>query len=122
MGDADDIKKMMTSATKKWTKQRKAEERNSRAVGMRRFRMTSAQEASLKEAAAEIMEKAYMKASGNGRLPANARQIMYAARGYIQNKTKKPLQGATISPKHCYQATSLNIDRDGTSPMTIAAI
>ena len=26
------------------------------------------------------MEQAYMKVSGNGSLPANARQIMYAAR------------------------------------------
>jgi hypothetical protein len=92
MGDADDIKKMIASATKKWTKQQKAEERNSRAVGMRRYRMTSQQEASLKQAADEIMQEAYMKASGGGKLPANARQIMYAARGYIQNKTQKPLK------------------------------
>jgi hypothetical protein len=38
------------------------------------------------------MEEAYNKVSDNGRLPANARQIMYAARPYIQEKTGKPLK------------------------------
>ena len=38
---------------------------------------------SFKRAAYEFMEQAYMKASGNGRYPANARQIMYAARPFI---------------------------------------
>jgi hypothetical protein len=37
------------------------------------------------------MEKAYIKASGNGGLPANARQIMYAARPHIQETTGKQL-------------------------------
>jgi hypothetical protein len=35
---------------------------------------------SQKEAAAQVLEAAYMKASNNGELPANARQIYYAAR------------------------------------------
>jgi hypothetical protein len=38
------------------------------------------------------MEEAYNKASGNGQYTAKARQIMYAARKYIQEKTGKPLQ------------------------------
>src|SRR5262249_69282 len=38
---------------------------------------------SIKEAAWEVMEEAYMAASGDGELPANARQIMYAARPLI---------------------------------------
>jgi len=33
------------------------------------------------------MEEAYLKASGNGTLPANARQIMYATRGKILELT-----------------------------------
>ena len=37
------------------------------------------------------METAYLKASSNGTLPAHARQIMYAARGAIQERTQKPL-------------------------------
>ncbi len=91
MGDADDIRKLITSGTKKWTKQRKAEERNCGARRMRSFRMRSQKELSLKDAAAAVMGKAYLKASANGTLPANARQVMYAARGEIQAMTGKPL-------------------------------
>ena len=42
---------------------------------------------SIKDAAYEIMEEAYLKASAGGTLPANARQIMYAARPFIQAQT-----------------------------------
>jgi hypothetical protein len=38
---------------------------------------------SIKDAAFDVMAEAYQKASANGTLPANARQIMYAARPYI---------------------------------------
>jgi hypothetical protein len=54
--------------------------------------MTQTRGVSFKDAAAQIMEDAYNKVSDNGRLPANARQIMYAARPYIQEKTGKPLK------------------------------
>jgi hypothetical protein len=37
------------------------------------------------------MEKAYMAASNNGRLPATATQVMYAARGGIQERTGQRL-------------------------------
>lgn len=42
---------------------------------------------SIKDAAYEIMEEAYLKASAGGTLPANARQIMYAARPFILAQT-----------------------------------
>ncbi len=42
---------------------------------------------SIKDAAWSVMEKAYLVASGNGRYPANARQIMYAARPDILRLT-----------------------------------
>jgi hypothetical protein len=41
----------------------------------------------LKDAAWLVMEYAYMKASGDGELPAKARQIMYAARGDLLRLT-----------------------------------
>jgi hypothetical protein len=91
MGDADDIKELFTKATKKWTRQRKTEEHHSGAVRYRSARLTRKKEMSVKEAAAQVMEDAYMKASANDTLPANARQIMYAARGEIQKLTDKPL-------------------------------
>jgi len=42
---------------------------------------------SIKDAAYEAMSDAYLKASANGTLPANARQIMYAARPHILERT-----------------------------------
>jgi Topoisomerase 6 subunit A/Spo11, Toprim domain len=44
---------------------------------------------SIKEAAWQVLPKAYRVASANGTLPANARQIMYAARGAILDLTGK---------------------------------
>jgi hypothetical protein len=41
----------------------------------------------IREAAFEVMDRAYMKASGGGRLPANARQVYYAARPWILDMT-----------------------------------
>jgi hypothetical protein len=42
---------------------------------------------SIKKAAWAVMKQAYMQASDNGRLPANMRQIMYAARPLVQELT-----------------------------------
>jgi len=53
--------------------------------------MTRERGVSFKEAAGEIMESAYLKVSGNGEYPANARQIMYAARPHIQKVTGREL-------------------------------
>jgi hypothetical protein len=44
---------------------------------------------SVKDAAWSVMKKAYLKASDNGKLPANARQIMYAARPEILRMSGK---------------------------------
>jgi len=90
MSDADIIKGMVRSSTKKWTKQRKAEERSASAR-VRRTTMFSMPRYTIKDAAYEYMERAYNKVSSNGRLPAHARQVMYAARGYIQEQTGKDL-------------------------------
>jgi hypothetical protein len=45
---------------------------------------------SLKDAAWAVMPKAYLEASSGNTLPANARQVMYAARGEILRLTGKP--------------------------------
>ena len=45
------------------------------------------------------MEEAYLKASANGTLPAHARQIMYQARGYIQERTGRNSSMTPTSPK-----------------------
>jgi hypothetical protein len=54
-----------------------------------RLRDKPAGDLSVKEAAYEVMEEAYLKASGDGEYPANARQIMYAARPRILELTGK---------------------------------
>jgi hypothetical protein len=89
---ANDILGALRDATKKWTRTRKAEERNPSSRSYRMSRLTRERGVSFKEAAAQIMERAYRQVSGPDGLPANARQIMYAARGYIQKVTGRQLE------------------------------
>jgi hypothetical protein len=88
---AADIIGVVREGTKKWTKTVKAEERSPVSRSYRYVRMTRERGVSFKDAAAQIMPEAYRMASGNGTLPANARQIMYAARPHIQKVTGKRL-------------------------------
>ena len=88
---ADKIIGAVQGVTKKWAKQRKREERDAAASMNRRHAMTRRRSVSIRDAAFSIMERAYLKASANGRLPAHARQIMYAARGYIQKHADREL-------------------------------
>ena len=89
---ASDIINVVREGTKKWTRTRKAEERSPASRSYRYSRMTHERGVSFKEAAVQVMESAYLKASGDGQYPANARQIMYAARGHIQKVTGKQLE------------------------------
>jgi hypothetical protein len=84
---ADAILGLTKSVTKDWTKQRKAEERNASAAGARMTRMIRSQRMTIKEAAFQVMEEAYDKASAGGSLPVNPRQIYYAARRSILLET-----------------------------------
>jgi hypothetical protein len=88
---AADIVGIVKEGTKKWTRTVQMEERNPASRRYRFARMTRERGIKFKEAAWEIMEEAYNEASGNGQYPALARQIMYAARPYIQKKVGKPL-------------------------------
>ncbi len=88
---ASDIIDAVREGTKKWTRTVKAEERSPASRAYRESRMTRERGTSIKEAAAQIMEAAYLQASGNGELPAKPRQIMYAARPHIQKETGKQL-------------------------------
>jgi hypothetical protein len=89
---ANDILGALRDATKKWTRTRKAEERNPSSRSYRMSRLTRERGVSFKEAAAQIMETAYRQVSGPDGLPANARQIMYAARAHIQKVTGRQLE------------------------------
>lgn len=72
-----------------WTKQRKREERAQTARLNRRAALCRERGTTIRDAAFEFMQEAYLKASAGGTLPAHARQIMYAARGYILSETNR---------------------------------
>jgi hypothetical protein len=83
----NDILDAVETATAKWTRQRKSEERHPGNVRYRVSRMTREPRTSQKEAAWDVLEDAYMAASANGTLPASARQIYYQARPKIMALT-----------------------------------
>ncbi len=84
---ANDILDCVETATTKWTKQKKSEERHPGNIRYRVSRMTREPRTTQKEAAWSILEEAYMVASGGGTLPAMARQIFYQARPKIMAMT-----------------------------------
>src|SRR6476620_8340657 len=85
---ANDIIDAVEAATSKWTRQKKSEERHPGNIRYRTSRMTREPSTTQKEAAWDVMEAAYMAASGNGTLPAMARQIYYQARPKIMAMTE----------------------------------
>jgi hypothetical protein len=85
---ANDFIDAVESATRQWRRQRKSEERYPGNVRYRASRMTREPRISLKEAAWAVMEAAYMAASANDTLPAQARQIYYQARPKVMALTE----------------------------------
>src|SRR5262249_16380631 len=88
---AEAILGAVREVTKDWAKVRKQEERDQRRTWRRHEILTRPVRETIKDVAWEVMEAAYLKASANGRLPAHARQVMYAARGPIQQRTERTL-------------------------------
>jgi hypothetical protein len=84
---ANDMVDALETAASKWTRQKKSEERHPGNIRYRASRMTKEPRTTQKDAAWEIMEEAYMAASGGGTLPAMARQIYYQARPKIMAMT-----------------------------------
>jgi hypothetical protein len=84
---ANDMLDAIETATKKWTKQRKSEERHPDNIRYRESRMTKEPRTTQKDAAWQIMEAAYMAASADDTLPAKVRQIFYQARPKIMAMT-----------------------------------
>jgi len=81
------LKETVESITKPWKTMKKRDERVSRQEKEHYLKMQKRQFLSIKEAAYRVMEKAYLWASDNGTLPANVRQIMYAARPWVLELT-----------------------------------
>jgi hypothetical protein len=84
---ANDMLDAIETATARWTKQKKSEERTPGNIRYRVSRMTKEPTTKQKEAAWLVMEKAYLGASGSRGLPATARQIYYKARPLIMALT-----------------------------------
>jgi hypothetical protein len=84
---AADIVDAVETATRKWTRQKKSEERHPGMIRYRVSRMTKEARTTQKDAAWQILEEAYLAASGGGTLPAMARQIYYQARPKIMAMT-----------------------------------
>jgi DNA topoisomerase VI subunit B len=84
------LDKCVTGVAGGWKKAKRQADREDRVQerDLERLRKANRQrEVSIKEAAYQVMEEAYMKASDNNTLPANARQIMYAARPLVLERT-----------------------------------
>jgi hypothetical protein len=91
MDPAEAILGAVESVTKPWSTQRKREDRKTSRASYRYQRLVRSDRVTFKDAAYQVMEAAYLKASTNGKYPALARQIMYAARGKIQELTGRSL-------------------------------
>jgi len=79
------------AVTKKWARQRRAEEREAARASRRRDALVRRRRVTVKDAAWEVIPAAYLKASSGGTLPPQARQVMYAARGPIQERAERML-------------------------------
>lgn len=85
----------IVQVTKQWTKLKREADREGRVREKDRERQRQLEKKkhmNTKQAAYLVMREAYLKASGDGKYPANARQVMYAARPQIIELTgkKKP--------------------------------
>ncbi|MBA2528203.1 MAG: hypothetical protein H0V18_20830 [Pyrinomonadaceae bacterium] len=84
------LRRAITKAAAPYTRVMKNNRRRERISSSRRERLyTRNSEMSVRSAAYKVMERAYMAASAQNTLPANARQIMYRARPLIQELTDK---------------------------------
>lgn len=87
-GLKDDLTSAFHSVGKGWKKAKRRADRQDRVSSRTLDRMRHRpQRVTIRDVAFSVMEEAYVKASGNGRYPANARQIYYAARPTILAET-----------------------------------
>lgn len=96
MGIADDIVSMTKTATNKWAKQRKAEDR-----GRARSRATYyvSNRVNYTDVAEGLIAEAYDVVSGGGTLPAAARQLYYHSRDQFREKTGREISYTYFSQK-----------------------
>src|SRR5262249_1593011 len=93
--NADDILAATTKVPKKWTKQRKAEARNSRARWGRSYVYSA--RVDFTDVADDILPAGYAHASGNGRYTVDKRQFYYRVRQEFLNRTGRELKASYFS-------------------------
>jgi hypothetical protein len=81
-----ELGKALERVTKEWTSLKKNRERLSRQE-VEQLKQRKPRHLSIRDAAYQIVERAYQETSDNGRYPANARQIMYKARPLVLELT-----------------------------------
>jgi hypothetical protein len=77
---AADMIDALETATRKWTRQKKSEERRPGMIRHRVSRLTKVARTTLKDAVWEVLTECYMAASADDTLPAKVRQIFYQVR------------------------------------------
>lgn len=92
MSESADIFSGLSKVTKQWKTAKRKADKDDR-VRPRQFAgfYVPSTRITIKEVAFNVMEKAYNKASSNGKYYANARQIMYAARPDILENVDPPI-------------------------------
>lgn len=89
---AADLQRLVKRVTARFTQAKRQADRADRMTARDLDELRNAHKVkpmTVKAAAWQVMEQAYLKASNNGTLPANARQMMYAARPLIIELTGK---------------------------------
>lgn len=88
-GQLDALRTALRLVTKDWKKAKRSADKDDRVRrrDLEKQRKSQARPPSIKDAAYYYMEAAYLKASDGGRLPANARMLMYALRPYVLAET-----------------------------------
>jgi len=99
------FEKCVRAVTKEWKKIKRQADKEDR-ISQRQLseyqQRMKPKVLTVKEAAYQVMKDAYLKASANGTLPANARQIMYAARPLVIALTGKltPWKNSSYFTQH----------------------
>ncbi len=92
MSESADIFSGLSKVTKQWKTAKRNADKDDRLRPRQYARFyTRSTRVTIRDVAFDVMEKAYNKASSNGKYYANARQMMYAARPDILDRVDPPI-------------------------------
>jgi branched-subunit amino acid aminotransferase/4-amino-4-deoxychorismate lyase len=105
-----EMAKSLLAITKHWKAMKRQTDRDERVSARQREEYLKRQQPtvlSVKDAAYQVMAQAYLEASAQGRLPANARQVMYAARPKVLELTGGNVGSTAATLPKCSYRISL---------------